>query len=87
MTTSKATLSILGLAFIGVMIISLAGIAILTVLVDELSESGRAVPNFIQTYFSFRDALQNNTGNEFTGEATAWLFGAASVPVGVDLML
>lgn len=86
MITNKATPSILGLAFIGVMIISLAGIAILVVLVDELSESGWAVPNFIQTYFSFREALQNNTGNEITGEATAWLFGTASVPVGIDLI-
>lgn len=86
MTTSKATPSFLGLSFIGVTIVSLVGIAILAVLLDELSESGRAVPNFIQTYFSFREALQNNTGNEFTGEATAWLFGVASIPVGVNLI-
>jgi hypothetical protein len=86
MTTNKNSLSVLSSAFIGMMIISLAGIALLFVIVDELDESGWAVPNFMQTYFSFREALQNNTGNEFTGEATAWLFGASSIPVGVDLI-
>jgi hypothetical protein len=86
MITNKTSWSILGLAFIGLMIVSLAGIAFLAVVVDELDEIGWAVPNFMQTYFSFREVLQNNTGNEFTGEATAWLFGASTVPVGIDLI-
>lgn len=86
MTENKNSLYVLSLAFIGVMIISLVGIVLLFVIVDELDESGGAVLNFAQTYFSFREALQDNTGNEFTGEATAWLFGASSVPVGVDLI-
>jgi hypothetical protein len=86
MITNKISWSILGLAFIGLTIISLAGFVLLAVLVDELAESGLAAPNFMQTYFSFREALQNNTGNEFTGEATGWLFGASGVPVGVDLI-
>jgi hypothetical protein len=86
MTTSKKSPSVLGSAFIGMMLISLVSTALLFVILDELKESGRAVPNFMQTYFSFREALQNNTGNEFTGEATAWLFGASSIPVGVDLI-
>jgi hypothetical protein len=83
-TTNKNSSSVLSLAFIGVVITSLVGIALLFVIVDELDESGWAVPNFTQTYFSFREALQNNTGNEISGEATAWLFGASSIPVGVD---
>jgi hypothetical protein len=86
MTTSKKSLSILGLAFTGMLIISLAGIALLVVIAYELAENGWAISNFIQAYFSFREALQNNTGNEFTGEATAWLFGLASVPVFADLI-
>jgi hypothetical protein len=86
MTTSKKSPPVLGSAFIGVMLISLAGIALLIVIAYELAQSGQTVPNFIHTYFSFREALQNNTGNEFTGEATAWLFGVSSVPVGVDLL-
>jgi hypothetical protein len=86
MTTNKKSLSILGSAFIGVMLILLAGIALLFVIAYELTQSGRAVSNFMQAYFSFREALQNNTGNEFTGEATAWFFVASSVPVGVDLI-
>jgi hypothetical protein len=86
MTTSKKSLSILSSAFIGAILISLAGIALLIVIAYELAESGWAVSNFIQAYSSFREALRNNTGNEFTGEATAWLFGASSIPVGVDLI-
>jgi hypothetical protein len=86
MITNKNSLSILGSALIGVMIISLAGIALLIVIVNELAESGRAVPGVMQTYFSYREAWQDNTGDEFTGETTAWLFGASSIPVGVDLI-
>jgi hypothetical protein len=86
MTTSKTSRSVLSLAFIWLTIISLAGFTLLAVVVDELAEIGWAVPNFMQTYFSFREALQNNTGNEFTGATTAWLFGASTVPVGVDLI-
>jgi hypothetical protein len=86
MTTNKTPGTVLGLAFIGLMIISLAGFALLAVFVDELAESGLAVPNFMQAYFSYREAWQDSTGNEFTGEATAWLFGASSVPVVVDLI-
>jgi hypothetical protein len=86
MTTNKTSPSILGSVFVWLMIILLAGFAMLAVLLAELAESGWVVPNFMQTYFSFRAALQNNTGNEFTGEATAWLFGASTVPVGVDLI-
>jgi hypothetical protein len=86
MTTNQNSLSVLSSVFIGVLIISLAGIALLFVIVDELDESGRTIPGFVQTYFSFREAMQNNTGNEFTGETTAWLFGASSIPVVVDLI-
>jgi hypothetical protein len=85
MTTNKNSASILDSAFIGVMLVLFAGIALLFVIVNELDESGWAVPNFMQAYLSFREALRNNTGNEFTGEATAWFFGLASVPVFADL--
>jgi len=86
MTSIKTSRSILGLTFIGLLIISLTGFALLTVLVDELAESERAIPDFMRAFSSYRDTLRNNTGNEFTGEATAWLFGASTVPVGVDLI-
>jgi len=86
MTTNKNSSSVLSSAFTGMMIISLMEIALLFVIAYELAESGRAVSNFMQAYFSFRDALQNNTGNEFTGEATAWFFGASSIPVAIDLI-
>ena len=86
MSTNRTSWSILGLAFIGLVIVSLAGIALLAVLVDDLAEMGWAIPNFMQAYFGYRETWQDSTGNEFTGEATALLFGAASVPVGIDLM-
>ncbi len=86
MTTNKNSSSILGSVFIGVMLISLVGFALLFVGLYELADSGRTVSSLVQTYFSFREALQNNSGNEFTGEATAWFFGAASAPVIVDLI-
>jgi hypothetical protein len=86
MVTNKTSSPIFNMAFRGVLIISLAGIVLMMVIVYELAESGWAVPNMMQTYFSFRQALQNNTGNEFSGEATAWLFGASAFPVAVDLI-
>jgi archaellum component FlaF (FlaF/FlaG flagellin family) len=86
MTINKTSRSIFGLAFTGVMVTSFAAIALLMIIVYELAQSGRAISNFTQTYLSFREALQNNTGNEFTGEATAWLFGVSSIPVGIDLI-
>lgn len=86
MTTNKNFTSVLGSAFIGTMLIFLAGIALLFVVVYELMESGRSTSNIMQAYISFREALQANTGNEFTGEVTAWLFGASSVPVVTDLI-
>jgi hypothetical protein len=86
MTTSKISRSILSLVFIGLVIVLLVGIAGLAVLANELAESGWAVPTFMQNYFSYREAWRESTGNEFTGEATAWLFGASSLPVGLDLI-
>jgi hypothetical protein len=86
MITNKTTKSVLGMAFFGLVISSLAGFALLAVLVDELAESGRAVPNFMQAYFAYGQILHNSTGDEFTGEATALLFGASSAPVGLDLI-
>jgi len=86
MITNKTSQSILGMAFVGLVISSLAGIAWLAVLVDELAESGRTAPSFMQAYFFYGQILQNSTGNEFTGEATALLFGASTVPVVLDLI-
>lgn len=86
MIANKISWSILGLMFIGLTIISLAGFAWLAVLVDEMAESGLTAPNFMQAYVTYSEAWQDNNGNEFTGEATGWLFGASSVPVGLDLI-
>jgi hypothetical protein len=86
MTTNRNPWSNLGSAFAGLAIISLAGFALVAVLTIELVESGRSLPNFMQAYGSYRGALQASSGNEFTGEATGWLFGISGVPVLIDLM-
>jgi hypothetical protein len=86
MTTQKTSWQILSLAFIGLAIVALAGIAMLAVLVDELAESGWAVPNIMRALLTHSQAVRANTGNEFTGDATAALFAASVVPVGVDLI-
>jgi len=86
MRTNRTSWSILGLAFIGLVIVSFVGIAVLAVLVDELAETGWAVPSFTQAYFAYRETWQDSAGSEFTGEATALLFGASVVPVGIDLV-
>jgi len=86
MTTNRNSWSNLGSAFAGLVIISLAGFALLAVVAVELVESGRSLPNFMQAYSSYRGALQASSGNEFTGEATGWLFGMSSVPVLIDLI-
>jgi hypothetical protein len=84
MPTTKIPLSLRSLVFIGLLVISLVGIASLAVIIDELTKSGGSVPGFIQPYFIYRDAWQGGTGNEFTGVVTAWLFGISIVPVGID---
>jgi hypothetical protein len=86
MTTKKASLSVFGLVVIGFMIVSLVGIVLLVVLIDELHESGWVVPSFVQPYYNYRAIIQKSAGNEFTGEMTALLFVASIVPVGIDLL-
>jgi len=83
MTSAKTSLSVFGLTIIGLMI-SLVGISLLVVLVDELTEGRQAFPSFLQLS-SYREAWQDSRG-EFTGEATAWLFSSSIIPVGVDLI-
>jgi hypothetical protein len=68
------------------MIISLACIASLAVIVDEMADSEWDILNFMRTFFAFRETWQDSTGNEFTGEATALLFIASCVPVGIHLI-
>jgi hypothetical protein len=86
MTTNKNPSSNPGSAFAGLMIVSLAGFAFLAVLVIELVETGRSLPNFMLAYSTYRGTLQASSGNEFTGEVTGWLFGLSSVPVLIDLI-
>ncbi len=86
MLINKTSRLPLGAAIIGLMIISMAGIALLAVLIDELEEIGWAVPNSVQAYFAYGQKWQDSFGNEATGEATAWLFSASAIPVGIDLI-
>jgi hypothetical protein len=86
MTTKNNPWFILGLAFTGVAIFSFMGVFLLAVLTAFLTESSWIIPNFLQAVSGYRAAWLNSTGNEFTGEATAWLFGIAAAPVGINLI-
>ncbi|MEI7845086.1 MAG: hypothetical protein WCK35_04695 [Chloroflexota bacterium] len=87
MTANKINLSNLGSALLAMIAISLAGFSVLVLIVNELDKNGQALPSFLKHYFSFTESLQNNSGNELTGEITAWLFGISSIPVVFDLLL
>ncbi len=50
-------------------------------LAGELDEANFAPATLVE-----HEARPAQTGDEFTGEVTAWLFGVSSVPVGVDLI-
>jgi hypothetical protein len=86
MLINKTSRILLVAAIIGLMIISIAGIASLAVLTHEREEIGWAVPNSVQAYIDYGQKWQDSFGNEFTGEATAWLFIVSAVPVGIDLI-
>jgi hypothetical protein len=56
--TNETSWSVLGLAVVGLVIVLLAGIALLAVLVDELVEIGWAVPKSMQAYLACRESWQ-----------------------------
>jgi hypothetical protein len=64
-----------------------ASIGLLVIVSDEdeieddfVSEITSALPSL-----SMRNGLENE-GNGFTGQASAWIFGAANLPVGINLI-
>jgi hypothetical protein len=67
--------------FRGLMIISMAGVALLIEIRNVLAESGGVIPDFLKTFINIGRPLRDGVGNEFTGDATAWLFGVSSIPV------
>jgi hypothetical protein len=69
------------------MLFALAGIALLVVIVDELAESEQTFPSIIQAYYSHRNSWQDSSGDEFSGEVTAFFFGASIIPLVIDLIL
>jgi hypothetical protein len=86
MTTNKSPWSILGWTFGGLSIVALLGIALLVVLLEEIAEQGWVLPNVALSYFPILNAWQESTGNEFSGDATALLFGLSILPVAIDLI-
>jgi hypothetical protein len=79
MITPKAFWIFFALAFIGLLIVLIVGIILLTIFVDELTESRAIVSDLVGSW-------RNNSGDEFTGEATALLFVASIIPIGFDLI-
>jgi hypothetical protein len=67
--------------FRGLIITSLASISLLVVPENGLAESGLEIPDLLKTFINISRPLRDGVGNEFTGDATAWLFGVSSIPV------
>jgi hypothetical protein len=86
MNTQNKSRVFLFVLIIGLAVIILAGIGLSLFVLDEVSEEGLAAPNFMRAFFPFGQNWPASTGDEFTGEATAWLFGASMIPVGLDLI-
>ena len=86
MTTNKTSWSFFGWVFSGLMSIVLISIILLVLAIDVIAEQGLNVFNIANSYFDYRTAWQNSTGNEFTGEVTAILFVMSNIPVGLDLI-
>jgi hypothetical protein len=84
-TKSKSRVFLLLMA-LGLVTIILAGIGLTFLVLDELTEEGLAAPNIVRAFFSNGQNWPISTGDEFSGEATAWLFGASMIPVGLDLI-
>ena len=86
MINNRAYWPILGFTLIGIVIISLIGITLSEVLVDELAENGLGGLYLLQTNFSYDKSWTESKADEFSGVTTAWLFGLSIIPVGVDLI-
>jgi hypothetical protein len=86
MFTKNSYWTILGWTFGGLIIITLFGFALLVVLIDEITGEGWVLPIVAKSSFPFLSAWQKSSGNEFTGDATALLFGMSSVPITIDLI-
>jgi hypothetical protein len=82
MTTSKFLL-LFGGILMGLCILMTTGMGLLVLLLDEAGEDREDITEFIPLLpfsFSLRGGLENE-GNEFTGQASGWLFGIACLPV------
>jgi hypothetical protein len=86
MTIQNKNRVFLFMMIIGFAIIILAGIGLNFFVLDELFVEGLVAPNNMSAFFTFGQNRPQNTGDEFTGEVTAWLFCASMIPVGLDLL-
>jgi hypothetical protein len=86
MRNDRSPLTTLGWVFAGLTLTILVAIALILFLWLEISEEGWRFPvSIIQSYFPSTTALNASVGDEFTGNATAFLFIASALPVVVDL--
>jgi hypothetical protein len=76
-----------GKIFGGLIIFALLGIALFAVVIHEVNSERTVFVNNPLQGFTFLNKWQENTGNEFSGEAAAWVFGAACLPVAIELVL
>ena len=86
MNINRSSMSVLGWIIAGSAIIILVAIPVILVLLAEITEEGwRFPPLAIQSYFTSRSIWYESIGDEFTGNATAFLFIGSGLPVAIDL--
>jgi hypothetical protein len=86
MNNNKNVLPILGWGFIGFIFLLLISILFLEMALEEIAEEGLSIPVFSQVFSPYVQNLHASTGNGFTGQATAWLFGLSCIPIGIELV-
>jgi hypothetical protein len=86
MSIKRCSLAVFGWIFAGLTITVMVALSLILVLWVEISIEGWGFPStFIQSYFPSPSDWNVSIGDEFTGNATAFLFIVSALPVVVDI--
>jgi hypothetical protein len=80
MTTIKY-IYLIGVTLLVLVILLAVGGGVLYLITDEVGDDGTATKGILPRISFLYSGDQENEGNEFTGQASGWLFGIASLPV------
>jgi hypothetical protein len=84
MSKVKSTWHVIGLAIIILLTISITGFGQLPVQATRINEIEKDGSNNLLTYLPYQVIGQEDAGDEFTGEAAAWLIGLSLFPIAMD---